>query len=220
MSEWWSYRLSDLLMFSPQVYWRLFELQNREWWPAPIVAFLLGLVVLALLLRATLPASRLVWAVVGAAWLCVAWTFFWQGFAAIHLAGGYLAVLFAVQGVLLLWTGALRGRIPLAHAAQAWGGLGLAALALIVWPVLAPLLDRPWWQAEVFALAPDPTAAATLGLLLAARKTVWWLLPLPALWLLFSGATLSTMDQPLAWLAPVVVLLALVLAAVKPVLRS
>jgi hypothetical protein len=28
MSEWWSYRFSDLLMFSPETYYRLFELYN------------------------------------------------------------------------------------------------------------------------------------------------------------------------------------------------
>jgi hypothetical protein len=29
MSEWWTYTLSDFLLFSPRVYYRLFELHNR-----------------------------------------------------------------------------------------------------------------------------------------------------------------------------------------------
>jgi hypothetical protein len=38
MSEWWSYTLSDFLLFSPRTYYRLFELHNAEWWPAHFVA--------------------------------------------------------------------------------------------------------------------------------------------------------------------------------------
>lgn len=33
MSEWWTYRLSDFLMFSPATYWRMVERYNREVWP-------------------------------------------------------------------------------------------------------------------------------------------------------------------------------------------
>ena len=33
MSEWWTYRLSDFLLFAPRTYWRQFELMNLQWWP-------------------------------------------------------------------------------------------------------------------------------------------------------------------------------------------
>jgi hypothetical protein len=36
MSEWWTYRLSDILPFSAQTYFRLFELHNAAVWPAQI----------------------------------------------------------------------------------------------------------------------------------------------------------------------------------------
>jgi hypothetical protein len=35
MTEWWTYRLSDFLMFSARTYRRLFELYNAEVWPLP-----------------------------------------------------------------------------------------------------------------------------------------------------------------------------------------
>jgi len=38
MSEWWTYRPEDFLLFSPRVYWRLFELHNEALWPAQIAA--------------------------------------------------------------------------------------------------------------------------------------------------------------------------------------
>ena len=34
MPEWWTYSLSDFLMFSPRTYYRLFELHNAAIWPA------------------------------------------------------------------------------------------------------------------------------------------------------------------------------------------
>ena len=33
MSEWWTYTLSDFLLFSPRTYYRLFELHHRALWP-------------------------------------------------------------------------------------------------------------------------------------------------------------------------------------------
>ena len=33
MSEWWTYRPSDFLLFAPRTYYRLIELYNVEWWP-------------------------------------------------------------------------------------------------------------------------------------------------------------------------------------------
>ena len=43
MSEWWTYRPADFLMFAPRTYWRLFELHNAAWWPAPPLLLLAGL---------------------------------------------------------------------------------------------------------------------------------------------------------------------------------
>lgn len=51
MSEWWTYRLSDFLMFSSRSYWRLIELTNRDAWPAHLLAILAGLVMMACIAR-------------------------------------------------------------------------------------------------------------------------------------------------------------------------
>ena len=44
MSEWWDYGLADLLLFSPRVYYRLFETMNSTWWlvVASAVVYTLG----------------------------------------------------------------------------------------------------------------------------------------------------------------------------------
>ena len=99
-------------------------------------------------------------------------------------------------------------------------GCALFGGALVVHPLIAVLAGRPWRQAEVFGLAPDPTVLATLGLLLLARPDItarkagrassfaWLLWPIPMLWCLVSGATRWTMAAPEAWLMPCAGLLA------------
>ena len=59
-TEWWTYRLSDLLMFSARSYHRLFELYNQDIWPAQVVALLAGLAVMAGAVGGGAAASRLV----------------------------------------------------------------------------------------------------------------------------------------------------------------
>ena len=51
MSEWWTYRFSDFVLFSPRVYYRLFELHNQALWPSQLLTVALGLAILFVLLR-------------------------------------------------------------------------------------------------------------------------------------------------------------------------
>src|SRR5215467_6334248 len=60
MSEWWTYRLSNFLLFSPRTYYRLLELYNAAIWPAQVAAFLVGLAILVFLVRPA--AAQFAWA--------------------------------------------------------------------------------------------------------------------------------------------------------------
>ena len=81
--------------------------------------------------------------------------------------------------------------------------------------MIAPLTGRPITQAEIFGLAPDPTAIATLGILLAADRPCLGLFAIPVLWCLITGMTLWTMESPEAPVAPLLGLLAVGLALSK-----
>ena len=75
------------------------------------------------------------------------------------------------------------------------------ATALFAWPAFALLDGRPWREAEVFAVAPDPTAFATLALIALAARSPWTALlcVAPALWLAISALTLFTMGVWQGW---------------------
>lgn len=202
MPEWWTYGLSDIVMFSRETYYRLFELYNRAVWPAPLVAVAAGLLILALLLRrADSGAARLVAAMLAAAWLWTAIAFHLKRYATIHWAARWFGAAFVLEAI-LLGMAAIRGRLTLAgEGLRRRGAVGIFLFALTVQPLAGLVFGREWRQIELFGIAPDPTAAGTLGiLLLAAGRVRWELAGIPLLWCAVSGVMLLAMEAPDAWI--------------------
>ena len=182
MSEWWSYRLGSFLLFSQRTYGSLVASYNAEVWPLQPVLVTLGLAALVVAARSRSPLhARLVWLLLGGTWCWVAWAFHWRRFAAINWAAEYLAWVFALQGMALLWAGVVRPglRFQPPSPARSALGVGIVAVALLAWPLVALGLGRPGWQAESFGSFPDPTAIATLGLLMLAPRAPGWLMVIP-----------------------------------------
>ena len=90
-------------------------------------------------------------------------------------------------------------------------GLALLLYALVLSPFVAVLAGRPFRAAEVFGIAPDPNAIATLGVVSMASNgtAAWSLLVVPAAWCLVSGATLYTMGAWEGWIPLTAAVLAL-----------
>lgn len=211
MSEWWTYRLSDFLLFSPRTYYRLFELHNEALWPAHPAALAAGVAILVLAARGGPARGRIVAALLAACWTWVAWSFLYTRYATINWAATWFAALFLAQAALLALAGTLGGKLDFA-AGRSWR-LGLFAFALAVQPLAGILAGRHWTQAEVFGMTPDPTAVGTLGIAaLASGPWRWGLMVIPILWCAVSGATLWTMGSPDAFVPPAAALVALLIA--------
>jgi hypothetical protein len=205
MPEWWTYSLSDFLLFSPRTYYRLIERYNLATWPAHLLALWLGVTIAALLRRATPGRSRVVAAMLVALWAWVGWAFVATRYATINWAASWLAGLFAVEVLLLGWLGVVSGQLRFRYEEDARSRFGAALLAASLWlyPVLGPAFGRGWAQSELFGIAPDPTALGTIGLLLLARgspRSRRAALAAPVVWCLLSGATLLAMGSPEAWI--------------------
>ncbi len=174
MDEWWTYRPSDLLMFSPSIYWRLFESLNRFAWP--LVAALLTLALGSLAWWAfrrrrtgqhpSAGSARAALVLMAGCWLFVAWAFFWQRFAPIYSAAPVFAALFTLQAAGWALLAAAPGVRWARWSPRTGMGAALAGWALLGQPALAWLFGRPLWHAEWFGLAPEPTALGGLALLL------------------------------------------------------
>jgi hypothetical protein len=198
MEEWLSYSLSDFLLFSPRTYFRLLQRHNVAVWPAQLVSLGAGFTIIVLLYRRNDRYNPVIAGLLAVLWAWVGWGFLWNRYATINWAATYFAWLFALQSVLLIWAGVFRRSLQfgvlsgLVRRPAFW----LFVAALTVYPWIAPATGRPWQQAEVFGILPDPTALGTLGLLLTAGgRSRWKLLIIPVVWCTISGATLWAMAR-------------------------
>jgi hypothetical protein len=219
----WSYRLADFLLFSPRVYWRMFELHNAALWPLPLVILAVSAAMLALAVLRPHRSGRLIAILLGVLWAWVGWSFVWERYATINWTAAYTAPLFAVEAMLLLILGGAFNRLSFElRYVRGMAGILLVALAL-GYPLLAPLFGRPWQGAEFFGISADPTAIATIGFLLMARgRFILLLYPIPLLWCLASGLTLLAMADAQAWilaLALAIAPLAHAFAMARPISR-
>jgi hypothetical protein len=169
MSEWWTYRLGDFLMFSQRTYDRLFERYNQDVWPLHLVAIAMGVLILWMARSGQRVAGRATSILLAIAWLWIAYAFFWQRFSTIHTYAKWFALAFALEAILLL---ALPSAIR--HPPS------IFFILILLYALVPP-------RHETFALAPDPTALATIVL------TRWPLRIIPIAWCAFSAATLLAM---------------------------
>jgi len=222
MPEWWTYTLSDFLMFSPRAYYRMLERYNEAVWPAQLVTVGLGLLLLVVARRPTRAGDRMTAAALAGLWVWVAWAFLRQRYATINWPVAYFVQGFTLEALLLIWFGVVRARLGFRRAGDASAVLGLTifAASLLVYPALASLTGRAWRQSEIFGLAPDPTVLGTLGLLLLVPgRPRWELMTVPVLWCAFSGLTLLALGSAEAAVPAVGALSALAAAGASQLRR-
>lgn len=220
MNEWWSYRPGSFLLFSARTYYRLIETANAEWWPLHLLFGLAGAAVLGWMARRHRGRHER-WrecaacAVLGVAWLWVAWGFQHRRFAEINWSADYAALLFAAQGLALLGLGALRNGIALRHHASALDPIAatVVGVGLLVYPLIPVIVGRPLAQAEAFGVMPAPTVIATLGFLLWAEPPRRWLLVVPVAACLAEGAMLWALRAGEVWVAPAAAVVAVACVA-------
>lgn len=214
MEVWTSYSLTDLLLFSPSTYFRLFELLNAALWPAQVLLLAAGAALIVLTRRPTGFSISAICALLACLWATVAWWFLYQRYVPIHPVAIWFTVAFVVQSLSLMFVGiATHDRLRL----RGWGdapaslpGLLLLVYALGVHPFIGVMAGNPWAGGELFGLAPDPTALGTLGVLLMATGLTGRLLMLmPLLWCLVSALTFMAMELRYGLSTPAAALIAI-----------
>ena len=197
MNEWTSYQLQNFIPFTANVYFRLLERMGETFWPLHLLTLALGAATLVLALKHR---PRLACLLPAPLWVFVAVAFFFQRYAALNWAGGYVGDAFIAQAVLLVvmaLTGWGMDNAPRATNPPVAIGIAITLFGLIIMPLIAPLSGGSWYQAEVFGIHADPTAVTTLGLVLIMLRGfgLWIAAIIPALWLVVSGLTLQVLDS-------------------------
>jgi hypothetical protein len=151
-------------------------------------------------------------------WAFVAYWFLYREYAQINLAAEWFALAFLLQAVLLLAVGVSR-RLRRGASEQgpvaAWHpGMLLFVYALLIHPLMGLPAGRPWQGVELFGVAPDATALATLGILLTVhRSATWALFPIPLAWCAISALTYVAMGHAYG-IAPLVLAIAALAATI------
>ncbi len=166
MSAWHTYRLEDFVPFTPDIYWRLLERVNEAFWPLHILAVAIGLTALLLALRGK---KRLALALLAPAWLTSGILFHFTYYAELNWAAPWFGWSFIAQASLLLAFAFFAGPIKpqaTSKGLSTWIGTTVAVVSLLGYPLIAATLGPGLTHAETYGLHPDPTAIATLGVLL------------------------------------------------------
>jgi hypothetical protein len=215
-----TYSLKDFIPFTPEVYFRLFVRLNEAVWPAHLAAVLVAGVIVWSTIRGR---GRTVGLLLAICWAWVGWIYHFELYASLNWAGTYSGWAFVIQSVLLGVFG-ITGGLDRPDGDSLNGpsrmALALGVLALVVFPFFGPLSGRTWSGLQVFGIAPDPTALATLGFVLAVGPTRWSLLVIPVLWCLWSGATGWVVGDPIGLTAAGAAVLALAVAAWKTIVAE
>jgi hypothetical protein len=197
MSEWWTYRLHDFLMFSPRTYARMFELYNEAIWPINALAAMIAFALLFIAVRMRFPRSSasminsehasnppgwqhmlnvavFAYFAIAHAWIAI--VFMREHYAPIFWAAEYFAIAFIAQATLFALAAAIalcsRDAFGVVRSTRVAAlGVSIVSLALLAHPTVLLAMQNNWMTIEPVGIAPDPTAMSALGFLLLIRPT-------------------------------------------------
>lgn len=192
-----SFSLRDLLIFSPESYFKLFELSNKALWPLHIPFGLLAIIAIVVLYKRQHFATQFYLAWLGLVWGFVGYSYFGVFYSQISTYAHYVNYFFWAEALLLFLYAFVANHESIYSIKTPLGKWRIiSGYSLIVYGVfIHPMVSLFIWnqsiiRLELFSIAPDPTAIATIGftLLLPARGYLI-LVVIPSLWLLLSIMT-------------------------------
>jgi hypothetical protein len=192
-----------MLPFTLEQFLNVFATYNKAIWPAQIVAYMLGAIAVAALLRPGRASDRVISAVLGLMWLCAGVLYHGAFFSSINKAAIAFAVLFAVEGVALFYAGIVRDglRFAVNYDFRAVIGATFILYASLVYPLVGMATGHSWPAVPMFGVAPCPVTIFTFGILLmTTRRFSYWLLVIPSIWSLVGGSAAILLDVRQDWL--------------------
>lgn len=190
-----------MLPFTHEEFLQVFAGYNQAIWPAQVIAYLVGLAMLAALARGS---SRLAALGLALMWLWTGVGYHWFSFTRINPAAWAFGALFVLQAMLITAYGVFSSRLRLdMRGGGAVGALGwfLIVYAALLYPLLGVLTGHSYPRMPMFGVTPCPVTLFTFGLfLLASARVPRWLLVIPAAWSLVGGSAAFLLGVPQDWL--------------------
>lgn len=192
-----------MLPFTREQFVVVFGDYNAGIWPVQILAYVLGITVVALLLRRSRAGDRLIGGALAAMWLWTGLVYHWLYFTSINSAPWLFGALFVLQGLVFLYAVVLRGTLRFGSSAGAtsWVGWAFVVYAAVVYPLLGLWAGHHYREMPMFGVTPCPVTIFTFGLLLLTTTAVpRWMLAVPLVWSLIGGSAAFLLGIPQDWL--------------------
>lgn len=162
------------MIFSPDEFFAILELYNRQMQAVMMAAGVAGLVCVAAALVKRDFSGRLIAGLLGVMWVFVGLFFFMRGFGSLTSMAYVFGAGFVLQGFLLAWSGVVKRELVFAPAANVYSLTGslFVAYALIGYLLVGQALGRESAHALRFGISSGPLVVFTMGLLLWVKESV------------------------------------------------
>lgn len=180
-----------MLPFTREQFLAVFVAYNEAVWPAQVLAYLLGLLMVIFITRPSAQRSRAVAVGLALMWLWTGVAYHGMHFSTISNGAWGFAVSFVVQGLMFVEAGVLRGSLAFApnKGWTGWLGWALVAYSSIGYPLLGQLLGHGYPAMPMFGITPCPVTLFTFGLFLLTIEPIpRRLLVIPVIWSLIGGS--------------------------------
>lgn len=178
--------------YSTEAFLEMLASYNAAIWPGQLSVFFLNTLLLGILLFPRTGSDRIIAGLLAFSWLWSGLVFMNGYLTHLNWSSRYFGVVFAIQGLLLIWSGIIKNRLHFSGDASAasWLGIALVIFALIIYPLTQIIIGIDWMAVQYAGIAPTPTVIITLGaLLLCADWVPIHLLVIPIVWSCVDGVT-------------------------------
>jgi hypothetical protein len=185
--------------FTVDQFFNVFGSYNTAIWPAQVVAYVLGLLALALAFRASKLSGRIVSGILGLFWIWMGVAYHIVYFSKVNPAAVIFGGCFVLQGALFILLGTIGGKLSFAFDKRLLPVLGLcfALYGLLIYPLLGIFFGHSYPRIPMFGVAPCPTTIFTFALFLwAAKRVPLYMLPIPFLWSILGSTAAVNLRVP------------------------
>ena len=191
-----------MLPFTRDQFMGIFVEYNAGVWPAQVVAYLVGLIMLAMVVRPSGAGGRIIGAGLATMWIWTRVVYHSLYFSAINKAALVFGTLFVLQGIRLIFAGVTgRLRFGARSGASLWLDWAFVVHASVIYSWVGLWAGHRYPEMPMFGITPCPVTIFTFGLVLLATPPVpWWLLVVPFIWPLIGGSAAFLLAVRQDWL--------------------
>jgi hypothetical protein len=185
--------------FTVEQFFDVFKTYNVAIWPAQVVAYVLGVIALALAIRQNKSSGQVISGILAIFWIWMGLFYHVVYFSPINPVARIFGVFYILQGVLFLLVGTIYGRLSFRFTGKPIPVLGACFIvyAMAAYSLLGMTFGHHYPSAPLFGVAPCPTTIFTFGILLwATTRVPVYLLIIPLLWSIVGMSAAVSLKVP------------------------